>query len=350
MTRVRGAIRLVAANLAVLAGLVVAVEFGYRLYGSVLRDRPFFREDRFLSPWFTLYEDPPPRIAADGRAYFPHRDRPTPRDKPVGTVRILAVGGSTTLCKDAFETAGVDWPQALETRLNRGRTGATYEVLNAGGDAYSTAHSLVNVELRLVEFDPDVVVLMHNVNDATANFYGDGATPDYGNKYLRPYYLNPQLQATRSFTGLLYQSAFLTRRGLPQWLADKSGDLHPDNDPSAGLRYFRRNLETLIAVCRTHGIEPVLLSQPSTLEPGPYSPMGLHVAYNRAIAEVAAEHGVTFVDMFARLGGDRRHFVDNVHYSPEGVERFAELLEPGLAPVLDRVRSDLARRLESGPD
>ena len=56
-----------------------------------------------------------------------------------------------------------------------------------------------------------------------------------------------------------------------------------------------------------------------------------------AIREVARRRGDVFVDQFERFGHDERYFVDTVHYSPEGIRRFARLLADDLVPVVERL-------------
>ena len=48
-----------------------------------------------------------------------------------------------------------------------------------------------------------------------------------------------------------------------------------------------------------------------------------HYAFNRIIEEVAMDTGALFVDNERALGGDKRYFVDLIHYSELGVVRLA---------------------------
>ena len=226
----------------------------------------------------------------------------------------------------------------LERRLTRQFPGMSIEVLNAGADAYSTAHSLVNIQFRLVELNPDVILLMENINDSSVNYFGRGATPDYSNKYLQSYFLNPNLQGTRSFTGFLTQSRFLTKFGLPQMLANKPRAIHPENDFRYGLHLFSRNLSTIAAVCNLSNIELVLMSQPSSLKPDPSVSEEAFLAYNDEMENVATKEGIQFIDMYSLMGHGERFFVDKVHYSVEGVERFAEIVCSQLVLMVPRLR------------
>ena len=321
-------------NIVILVLLFVSLEIATRTYYVVRRGQSFFRPQTFTSPWITTYDYPPPFVRPDGKAYFRHRDTPTPIEKPRNTIRIIHVGGSTTANERAFAVNQIDVPRAMETKLAEGFEQVSFEVLNAGGMAYSTVQSLINLQFRLVEFNPDIVILMQNVNDSSVNSFKEGATSDYSNKYMQPYYLSPALQGTLSFVGFLTQSRLLTRMGLPQALADKMGDVHVGNDHEYGLHLFKRNLRLIAGVCRLHDIELVLLSQPHTMERSPYMREETFLAYDQAISDVAEEQGVHFIDMFSKFGHDDRYFFDRYHYTPEGIERFASILYSELGSIV----------------
>ena len=251
-------------------------------------------------------------------------DTPTELEKLPDTIRIFAVGGSTTANERPYLVNKIDYPKALEKKLAGQFKDASFEVLNAGADAYSTAQSLINIQFRLVEFKPDIVIVMHNINDSSVNAFQEGATPDYSNKYLDPVYLNPSLQEEITFIGLLAKSRLLSKIGLVQMLGDQS--LEVDNDHTYGLSLFKRNLKSIARICKLHDIELVLLSQPSTMEESKYIQKVVFGKYNEAIENVAQAENVTFIDMFAKFGHDKKYFVDQFHYTPEGINRFSSIL------------------------
>ena len=326
--RVFNFFRIIFLNIFLLLLLFICLEIAARGYALLVNKGSFFRPDNFISPWITTYDYPPPKTGEDGKYYFRHRDIPTGLDKPAGTIRIIAAGGSTTANERPYLVNKVDYPQALERKLTEKYQGKSFEVLNAGADAYSTAQSLVNIQFRLVEFKPDILLLMHNINDSSVNAFQNGATPDYSNKYLDPVFLNPSLQEETTFLGLLAKSRLLAKIGLVQMLGDLR--LNLDNSHEYGLSLFRRNLASIARICKQHNIELVLLSQPSTMEESKYISKEVFDAYSQAIGSVAHEEQVSFVDMFAKFGHDKKFFVDQFHYTPEGIQRFASILASDL--------------------
>jgi lysophospholipase L1-like esterase len=191
------------------------------------------------------------------------------------------------------------------------------------------------MQFRLIEYDPDVLIIMHNINDSSVNSFLGGATSDYSNKYLQPYYLNSELQGSLSVYGFLFQSRLLTKLGVPALLLDKRGDLNLDNDSTYGLHLFKRNLNHIVALCKENNIEVLLLSQPYRLGSHKYVNEKLFMKYNEGIEEVARDHEVQFIDMFAEMGHDPRLFVDQLHYSPEGISKFSKILAPKVLELID---------------
>ncbi len=334
--RILVGMKYVALNILLFICIFAVLEIGIRSW-SCIRGNGFFRESKFISPWITTYESPSPKFNSRGQGIFRHRDVVIAKEKQPGTIRIIAVGGSTTANEKAYSQFGIDYQSVLEDLLNKRNDGKIYEVLNAGATAYSTAQSLINIEFRLVEFDPDIIILMHNINDLTVNIMGGSVTADYSNKYLEPYYINPQLQAGLSFQGLLIQSRLLCRLGLPQLLARRN--LTDAGDIQYGRELFERNLSHIIGICKLHNTDVILLSQPrSTKKPKYKIRDNDFLLYNETIHKTADKHNVHFVDMHDKMGQDEKYFIDDFHYSRDGIYKFAELLCPEVINVVEKHR------------
>lgn len=321
----------------ILVFLFLFLELATRSWHVIANDGSFFRKNYFISPWITTFDFPFPITKADGKTYFRHRNIPTTIEKPGDTIRIIAVGGSTTANKRPYRLNKIDYSKALEEKLEDGFKQLSFEVLNAGSDAYSTAQSLINIEFRLVEYSPDIILLMHTINDASVNAFNGGATSDYSNKYMQPYYLSSSLQGSLSFVGFIAQSQLLSRIGLPELLADKKGDVTVSNEYGYGLYLFKRNLAAISSICKLHNIDLVLLSQPARMGSSKYTkyiPKDMFLEYSKAVSDVAIEQGVYFIDMFSKFGHEERYFVDHIHYTPEGVERFSSILYSELRSIV----------------
>jgi lysophospholipase L1-like esterase len=94
------------------------------------------------------------------------RGPPTTISKPPGTVRIIAVGGSTLYgaLSDDAETVPVQLEAALQSQL-----GPNVEIINAGVPGFYALSEAIYVKRDLLELDPDAIVVMDGLNDV---FYG----------------------------------------------------------------------------------------------------------------------------------------------------------------------------------
>lgn len=309
-------------------------EIGIRTYAHLFMEgKSFFREKTFICPWITSYDYPPPRMIDSQNGMFKNRKEVIAVKKAPDVIRIIAVGGSTTVNEVPFRRTGIDYSIELERLLMSRSGGKKYEVLNAGGDAYSSAQSLINIQFRILEFKPDIIILMHNINDRTVNYFSDGATGDYSNKYMQEYFMNPELLTGISLSGLLYQSRLLTRLGLPQMLAEKRS-VNFKNDIEKGLFYFKRNLTHIDMICKKNNIILILLTQPHSMSGFMFDGEENHIIlYNNAIREVAKKENVYFVDMYHEFGHEHELFIDPVHYSEVGITKFSQILLPHLEKI-----------------
>jgi len=84
--------------------------------------------------------------------------------KAPGEYRIAFVGGSTTYTYNVPEDE-FSYPALVGKRL-RGHFGhKNVQVINAGCIGYSSLQSLLNLELKVLDLEPDLVVVLHAIND-----------------------------------------------------------------------------------------------------------------------------------------------------------------------------------------
>jgi hypothetical protein len=111
------------------------------------------------------------------------RDREIPYEKAPDTTRILMLGDSTTAAMQVeLEETFV---KQLESSLND--DGGSWEVINAGVNAYGTDNELLFYRLEGAEYDPDIVFLnMYLAND----IYNNNPVLElrYGGQSAKPYF------------------------------------------------------------------------------------------------------------------------------------------------------------------
>ena len=260
-------------------------------------------------------------------------------EKDPGTIRILCLGGSTTYCTGAMSDAAA-WPAQLEKQLNgAGIPGVHFEVGNAGVSGWTSAESLINLALRLVELRPDFLLLYHIPNDARA-IQTRGVVGDY--THLRQAWVadNPgEVDRWLSERFHLFGRWRQSRGGAEQAIVSlqryvfvpdfKSQHVRSDVQVvERGVEIYRRNLTHMIALARAHGIEPVLKTFADC--PSKDAPDGERYTetiqrQNQVIEALGADLGVTVVDM-TPLRDRPELFDDWMHYNERGCAEHAARL------------------------
>ncbi|MBN2302105.1 MAG: hypothetical protein JXN60_06255 [Lentisphaerae bacterium] len=267
--------------------------------------------------------------------------------KPSGTFRVACVGGSAVY--DTRVSMDQTWAVQLQDALQKCFPDRVFEVVNAGIPSRTTADTIVNLALRVLPIDPDVVIVMHGINDQKPNRY-PGFKDDYSHWYPPPVraYVNFWHRIIdRSLLGshIRYRLLFvLNPARKDNWRGEKLKRY--DTVEKAGLNAYRRNIESIIGMCRIHGVEVVIATVGHSLKEnadwnpgmGTRNPLvyyhecltfqGIENAfmeYNRINREVAAEQGCVLVDIERLLPEGKEHYQDDVHFNSKGSRLVAEL-------------------------
>jgi len=264
-------------------------------------------------------------------------------EKDSTTFRVLCIGGSTTrnVRLDTMDR----YPSVLHQILNKKFPNKKVEVLNAGMDWYTSKHTNINYALYARDFQPDVVVVMHGINDLYRSFSPKSlAVGEYKSDYTHFY--GPSIGGAKPPT---FESKinYIVRKF---WFT-------PTFDPSSfdisvfkSLEDFPKYMSNAVELLQNDGAEVILVSQPyfyksdmSAAEEkllwmdrgmcildGKYpdaETMALAMdAYNMKTAAVAKKYKTTFVHGEPALPKDLDHFVDDVHYTPLGAKKLAETI------------------------
>ena len=193
------------------------------------------------------------------------------REKPAATFRIACLGGSSTYGTGPTSNEAT-WPEVLRRELIAARPELQVEVLNAGVPTWTTFESLVGLAFRVEPFAPDLVIVYHAMNDASAALWPN-PVPDNSHfrqvwPILRKSPVEPWLE--RSITYLLlrrYATDYLHTRRDAHYRAIRDYDpeyVDPYGEgplPEEGFRSFERNLEAIVSLARSRDAEAVLVSQ-----------------------------------------------------------------------------------------
>lgn len=298
-------------------------------------------------------------------------------EKPPGTYRIFMLGGSTAFCGDLPYDA--THCGLLEKKLKERFPGRAIEVQNASTDWHTSQHSLIKLLMYVQDFEPDLIVVFHGVNDLMRGLSPDAFAaemhywPDYRH-YYGPVanYVRPR-SAVRSIFNMYFGYWFSDFRN------DRVRVIGPDGEGVMGatmlffpkteeirirkwksLPSFERNMRDLVAVAQAKGINVILASQPSLyredLEAKEleviWFPQSHHDDGERPSIEsmargmrecneiterIAREAGATFVDLDSMLPRTLEYFYDDVHFTRKSNEIIAEawldaIVEANLIP------------------
>lgn len=273
------------------------------------------------------------------------RDLPVP--KPAGTYRVLCEGGSTTFDLLASDDAGT-WPSRLGV-LMRPRA----DVANGGFPGWTSLESLVSLEIRDLDLEPDLVVIFSGVNDLQPAGHVP-FTPDYslGHADILPRVLGVAPVPVRLVSRLVFVEWLRGRLKPAAGEAaaegytpsyDWNGGPKRDDIPAEAVSVYERNLRSTIAVAASRGARTLLVAQAARLRAGREAPdrawlegwtPGLTsqgylagLARYNAVARVLGDEGTAlYFDPFAGEAFGDVHFLDPVHFSPAGSALFAKAL------------------------
>ena len=273
--------------------------------------------------------------------------------KEAGHVRIVAIGGSTTY--GLYFTYGKNvWPALLQEKLRR-KYGDRIEVINAGIPNYTTYELIGFTAMILPELAPDVVLIHTGLNDAFTVGYSDEGGAD--NRFFRhAWSYVPLSDGLR----LSMRASYLIRLLGASWGSlntfapgDMAGAIQnpvPDetemvkNAEMASGKYFRRNLQTLVALCRNMNAVPVLVNEPlnPANEEGPnayYRAVAAAVSRNNLIMrEVAVKSRAESIDVYATMR-EPAYFTDAAHETKAGMEKKAGEIAERLAATIESLLS-----------
>ncbi len=259
---------------------------------------------------------------------------PTP-----GRLRVAAVGGSSTFSPECGE--GQSWPEQLQSAWNR--RSDTPVVFNAGAVGATSAEVRWIAENLVLPNNIDVLLITTAFNDVPAGHVMVDLRP-----LMAPWHRRLLWGRSLFYTAVSYSWMSHQRSGGGAWQAQQDS--------------YARNLEAMADAAVDAGAQPVFIAQPILgpdqieLHRSALARRGSGTTARRVVEQledrvdkqrqlvarmqaVAADRQVPVVDVRAALLDTPRRpelFELFLHLTPEGAERFAALLAPELAPVLDR--------------
>jgi len=262
--------------------------------------------------------------------------------KPQGSLRILAVGGSTTFGYNLNDAS--TWTHQLELRLRRLPGHERDQVLNAGRICWSAGHNLVYLKRILSKINPDYVILYEGVNEQM-NVWGllqEGVKLDDLDKLgsygvlTKRYDQNRWLK--RNSVIVRYYDYVIKRyiQELRNKQASKARTAPVSAVPQGWIiKNFHHLMSEMIDVCRANNARIIVIRYASTVN------QDLSVFADIAAEEARAKNVPVFdaKERFSRFGEHMPdYFIETgVHVTPEGAMIMADEL-------LDILLKDLGSR------
>jgi lysophospholipase L1-like esterase len=284
-------------------------------------------------------------------------------EKPDKTLVFL--GGSTVLCLYVEEENR--FPYLVGNLLER-ETGKKITSLNGGVGGNNTLHSLNLLVNKVIPRRPDLVILMHNINDLACLMYDKtywSQNPSRSPIVEFTFYKNLKgLQALATLARDIYiPNLHVATRTLRKKILGAFKD--PDDefahargrrlelDSEAMAAEFRLNLQTFINICRARGITPVLMTQFNRYRANPDGKVkealekfekdtgvpaqefvAAYQRLNQATLEVARAKGVLAIDLARDIPQEKQYMYDVVHLNTAGSRLAARLISEKLRPLV----------------
>jgi GDSL-like Lipase/Acylhydrolase family len=341
-----------------------------------------FTERRYINlreilPLVDTVDVPPDRAVrdSDGLVQKPYRVRTDAQgfilpynryEKP--DLTLVFLGGSTVAC--IYVEEDNRYPYLVGNLLAR-ETGKKITSINSGVGGNNSLHSLDILLNKLIPVRPDVVAMMHNINDLAALIYD--RTYWSKNPTRQPivnFYFYKNLTGLKALSTLARDmyipnlhaaTRVLSRKIFGKKVKDPDDEFaHMRGkkltvDEAAILDEFKMNLQTFINICRARKITPVLMTQfnrykadpdPTVLkamqgfESDSGIPVGrfieLYGKFNQAVREVGKQNGVLVIDLAALIPQDKHYMYDVVHLNTRGSQLAAQLISERLQPLVPR--------------
>ena len=265
---------------------------------------------------------------------------------------IAFIGGSTTECM--YVDKDKRFP-ALTGNLLESSTSKKINAINAGVSGNNSMHSINILLNKIIPMNPDIAVLMHNINDLSTLLHEKTYWNSNDHRSLL-------IEEDRSIKALVkqtlpntYNFAFELKRKLLGDGSEFDSSENGDNDNNKGRRkpklseaemlsMFKTNLTMFVDISMANHITPVLMTQASRFTEMPddvvmknlqnldamdlsYSEYrALYGAMNEEIRKVASAKSVMLIDLANVVPQTNEYMADPVHFTNQGSQFVAKLI------------------------
>lgn len=269
-------------------------------------------------------------------------------------VVLAFLGGATTECLKVPELSRFPY---LTGRIIEQETGLRVNSYNAGKSLNNSLHSLNILLNKILPLKPDIVVVMHNLNDLTTlicdQSYWSQDTLSSPLTVNKPGLVNGLAQALRIGAQRLIPHLFWELQNNWRWFTERpphsselrTGAADPKVlDQTSLVGRFKKNLQTFINICRARRITPILMTEPQRLtdigatgaDHRPQLPdVGeLFTRFNQAIREVGADNEVRVIDLALQVPTAPEYLDDLGNVTEQGAKTMAKIIATDLKVLI----------------
>jgi len=267
-----------------------------------------------------------------------YRNKEFSLEKPPGIFRIVTLGGSTTYTIEVEDNEKMFTAQ-LEKILKDKYGYKNVEVINAGVGGYNSWESLINLQFRVLDTDPDLIIIYHGTNDVNVRlvvptvYSGDnsGKRKQWEPPPIPLIEYSTLLRIISRKLRLTHQVGVWSFVDTEDYLGPKVKGHDPfellENNPPI---YFRRNLRNMIAVAKANDVEimfatwahsPYFDGDYASL---PFQQIGIR-ENNDVVRVVAISNNIPLFEFADQMPRDKKYWADGRHVNEVGVLLKAEL-------------------------
>jgi hypothetical protein len=274
---------------------------------------------------------------------------------------IVFLGGSTTECRYVAEEhrfpylAGVLLEQQMGIKIN------SYNAARSGNHSLHSLDILLN---KVFPIKPDIVIMLHNINDLVVLLYESSY---WNHRSSKPVIFDINKEIDANFYRII-RDRYIPNLAAAMHKFDnsirsfmKSGKKSNDEfakirgkrlivDKSAMVEQFEMNLQSFIYLCEARNIVPVLITMPSRFKEKPdkiildtfnnvtleYSQFReLFDQFNNSILKKAHENNIMAIDLAKEIPQENEFMCDIVHYTDTGARRIAGIISDRLKPLVN---------------
>lgn len=253
--------------------------------------------------------------------------------KTDSTFRIVCLGGSTTYTEMVNDNQKT-YPALLENLLKDEYNYSNIEVVNAGAPGYNSWESLINLEFRVLDLDPDLVIVYHGTNDVHPrlilpnNYVSDnsGRRVQWAFPETSIYDKSTLLRIFRRKFGysVPVRLSGLVSRDNGIGGMDKQEVLN-QNPPI----FFERNLKSMVGLTKIHGVRILLATWASSPNKNDYAATPAYLRGfkegNEVVKKVGKELQIPVYDFASQMEEDPSYWYDGRHVNEKGAVLKAKL-------------------------